>query len=650
MIRLLLLSFLCFTTAFSSAQKTDWPAVLVRLIDKDHPTEAEIDSLLTLSNKYLFAQQDTCLLLAQRAVDRAKRWYPQQAAHGNSLLILGDAHVVRSEWAECEAALEEGQAIFRQLDMMGKVAKADLKFSNLYRVTEEYEKTLHHGFSALDTWLELKDTSNIFRPYFDIANAFALLGQPDKALEYNAEALRWGRVMESGGIIRVALGNQAETEKLIAADYSTKADTSAHPAVYRDSMRMYQDRALASITESLALIEGGGNKYRLAICLNAFADLQTDRGEYEEALQHAQRAGEEAKALNSNELILQNKLILARLHRLAGRPRLTVVEATAALALPKAEENAFTFHGLHQELYLAHKDLGELAKALPHYETYIDYKRENESVERTEAVSEIEAKYQTARKEKQLLELGLRNEEVTRQRNYLMIGAGVLVLLGFLAFQLSRVRRERDLRVEFTQALIDGQEDERKRIARDLHDGIGQSLLVIKRQLDASQSASLENRNLISSTLEEVRSISRDLHPVLLEKFGITATIKDIISRLAANEPNLFITSDIADLEGVLEPKAEVQLFRGVQEALSNIVKHARATAAKVSIKHNAGEVKVVIQDNGQGFDHDQVKATSRSLGLRTMSERMTSVGGAFSVIPGEQSGTVVELRLPVKE
>jgi signal transduction histidine kinase len=173
---------------------------------------------------------------------------------------------------------------------------------------------------------------------------------------------------------------------------------------------------------------------------------------------------------------------------------------------------------------------------------------------------------------------------------------------------------------------------------------------VIKQQFESNKNSSLENQRLISATLEEVRTISRDLHPVLLEKFGITAMMKDAVDQVGASAQEVFVSSEIINIEGLLSKQAELQIYRTVQEALSNVVKHADATSAKVTISQDATFVNVIVQDNGKGFDYELAVARSRSFGLRTMFERISSTGGKFSIKSTPGAGTKIQARVPIKK
>ncbi|MFK7806725.1 MAG: sensor histidine kinase [Saprospiraceae bacterium] len=283
-------------------------------------------------------------------------------------------------------------------------------------------------------------------------------------------------------------------------------------------------------------------------------------------------------------------------------------------------------------------------------EEIIEYIGEDNKKDIKNAITEIEVKYKTAEKEKQILqqkndilELESTNAKIQKQKNYIMAGGLLFSLLGFFGYRFNKVRKDRNDKKEFAEALIFAQEEERKRIARDLHDGVGQSLLLIKNQLRTTAEVTLENQQMISDTLEEVRSISRDLHPFQLDKFGLTATINDTLLKIEKST-ELFITKEIEDIDKVLNPKSEIHLYRTIQEALSNIVKHAQATAAKVSIKNEANQIRVTIQDNGKGFDLELAVVTSKSLGIRTMHERISAIGGTLKIEAGASGGTVLKI------
>ena len=223
----------------------------------------------------------------------------------------------------------------------------------------------------------------------------------------------------------------------------------------------------------------------------------------------------------------------------------------------------------------------------------------------------------------------------------------LLSILGWIyRSQLDKITKDRNAKKAFAEALIFAQEEERKRIARDLHDGVGQSLLLIKKQLDNSKSVTSENQEMIADTLEEVRSISRDLHPYQLDKFGLTNSIENILDKIRSTA-DIFISSEIDNIDNTIPAKSEIHLYRTIQEAFNNIVKHADASAAKVTIENKQKEVIITIQDNGRGFNHEVAVVKSKSLGLRTMYERISAIDGQLKIENGEPKGTKIKILVP---
>lgn len=214
--------------------------------------------------------------------------------------------------------------------------------------------------------------------------------------------------------------------------------------------------------------------------------------------------------------------------------------------------------------------------------------------------------------------------------------------------QMFKFKKEKNDKKAFAEALINAQEEERKRIARDLHDGVGQSLLFMKKQMVSQHEVTVENQQLISQTLEEVRAISRDLHPFQLEKFGLKSALQSVILNVEKSS-NIFVSNLLINEVDDLPSRSKIQVFRAVQEAFNNIMKHSKASAAKLSISDLGIYLEITIQDNGIGFDSDVIKSPTNSLGLRTIKECMDSIKGKFTIQKNEPSGTILTFKVPKK-
>jgi signal transduction histidine kinase len=215
------------------------------------------------------------------------------------------------------------------------------------------------------------------------------------------------------------------------------------------------------------------------------------------------------------------------------------------------------------------------------------------------------------------------------------------------------VKTERSL----SRQLIQAQEQERKRIASELHDGIAQSVSVVKYRIeDAVARISEENPELdltaleatiadMKSLVDEVRRISSNLSPSMLEDFGIQVAMEWLCKDFRAQNSNLDVSCSVSIDEAETPELVKVAIYRVAQEALQNIAKHSAATRVRTLLESADGGVKLVIADNGSGFDPDTGQRGfdgKGGLGLRSMRERVDATGGKFELKAAPKKGVEV--------
>lgn len=209
----------------------------------------------------------------------------------------------------------------------------------------------------------------------------------------------------------------------------------------------------------------------------------------------------------------------------------------------------------------------------------------------------------------------------------------------------------------FTHRVVTAQEEERRRIARDLHDDTGQALtsLLIRlrvlakahdiRDMAAVQQGLEELREMAAQAMENVRRMARQLRPAALDDLGLVAALREHI-RETADSLGIPIDFQVANDEMRLAPEVELVLYRVVQEALTNVARHARATRAAVTLGAHDGLVTATVEDDGCGFDVKGVLASQdQGLGLFGMQERASLVGGRLRIDsePGRGTRVVIE-------
>lgn len=222
---------------------------------------------------------------------------------------------------------------------------------------------------------------------------------------------------------------------------------------------------------------------------------------------------------------------------------------------------------------------------------------------------------------------------------------------GFVQVVLTDVTEEarrRESAEAFAQAVVEAQEEERRHLAQELHDGPLQSLVHLVRQLDGAAAGGGELRTLGMGLVDELRRIARGLRPSLLDDLGLVAAIRRLLDEVGSRS-GVETTLGVTGLERRLVPASELTLFRVAQEAVSNAERHAGAGRIAVGLAYEDTGVRLLVTDDGRGFDVQDPLAAHRpgSLGMAGMRERVHLVGGALVVHSAPGAGTTVEAFVP---
>jgi len=293
------------------------------------------------------------------------------------------------------------------------------------------------------------------------------------------------------------------------------------------------------------------------------------------------------------------------------------------------------------------------------------------------ATQDLETRYETEKKEQQILSLEREHELQQlrlRQKNGIIAGlaglSGLLFLTGFLTVrnlrhrrrlteqelkiqqqQLTQLKQEQQLRV--ADAVLSSQENERSRLARDLHDGLGGMLSGIKQSLNGmkgnqiiTETAATALNQVIDDldrSIGELRHIARNMMPEALVRFGLKDALHDYCDHLRLNS-TLAVQFQAFGLESRLPQQTEVILFRIAQELLNNIVKHAGASQVLVQLMETDGRASLTVEDNGKGFDPDQLKKAP-GVGWLNIQSRIDYLNGTLDLraAPGKGTSVTVE-------
>jgi len=247
---------------------------------------------------------------------------------------------------------------------------------------------------------------------------------------------------------------------------------------------------------------------------------------------------------------------------------------------------------------------------------------------------------------------------------FMSITIAILAGLAVIGYQLriSQLKTAHAAQEAFSRQLIESQENDRKRIAAGLHDGLGQSLAIIKNRALVGLNAATGNEltreqfDQISTqstqAIDEVKEIAYNLRPYLLDRLGLTKAIESMLNKVAGSSGIRF-SARIDQLDGLFSKEGEINLYRIVQESVNNIVKHAAANEAEVTIKKQGQQVAITIKDNGKGFSArgaNPGEPGKRGFGLIGIAERARLLGGRPMIESSPGLGTTIRLTLPLKD
>jgi len=284
-----------------------------------------------------------------------------------------------------------------------------------------------------------------------------------------------------------------------------------------------------------------------------------------------------------------------------------------------------------------------------------------EASEKSKKISELS-------KEALLKELELRQKqlEINKKNTTIIIvsiSAFLLLFIGYAIYRRQQLKQEAILAAEkaaqrevITKAVIDAEENERKRIASDLHDGVGQMFSAVKMnlnglmdRLDIHKKEDLflaeKTMALVDESCNEVRIISHKMMPNFLLKSGIATDIKSFIQKI--DEDSLKISFETQGFSDQLEYSEEVILYRVIQELINNVIKHAEATHLKIFLQKTATEIFVEVTDNGVGFNYAN-SSGMEGLGLKNIKVRIDYLKGRFEYVANQPKGTTVKINIPL--
>ena len=403
-----------------------------------------------------------------------------------------------------------------------------------------------------------------------------------------------------------------------------------------------------------------GSNVDLANGLNILARSMYQQGKLEAAIAYLKEAAVVREKVADPSMLASDYLELADLYTKNGEPSQAIAWARKAEAVSSRQANPLKLAAAYQALSSAYEAVGDHRRAVHYLQKLLAQKDSLADDHYNQAFARMQVQFETQKKTAENLELKKENLEARlrnagQQRWLLALGAGVVLLVasGIYSSKLMKSRYRTRLALAQLQqqkqralAVMETEEKERRRIAGDLHDGVGQTLAAASLQLAKArqgQPALDKVDELINQACSEVRTLSHQVTPELLLHYGLLGAVQQAVDRLNAANDNTVFTL-FTHVEAPLHDElASLTLYRCFQELCNNILKHARATEVTVQLSLEGGEAELMVEDNGAGFDP---RSAAYGLGLKNMQSRLALFDGELEVDSTPGKGTTVTVRL----
>lgn len=431
-----------------------------------------------------------------------------------------------------------------------------------------------------------------------------------------------------------------------------------------------RDSAFYHLNQSLSIAREQGLFKEEKIAHDNLGNIYQDAGETNEAIYHYQSSltiGEDLPNTANSDIITIGNLIRLYNDQQQWSKSISILDR-AKIVLEQDPDAANFAIDLFKNGAIAYFKQGYIEEGQRYLDRFVQLKDSTFTRENADLLADYEAKYETQEKERALLversksqELELQNlaseQEIIQQRNtiYLLIIAFlVLLLVGYLIYysKKQRMREEKSLALlaakeQNIKNVIEAQEQERERLARELHDGLVQEIRMLKTDLDSIELTSnlakekLEKR--IANLKEDARDLAYAIMPVALRKAGLVEAINDLVQNSFISEPmkaQFYTQLDHIDVSEQLK----TNIYRIIQESINNIIKHSGASSVDITMNQLNNMLIVTVEDDGKGFDTSSRKD---SIGLKSMESRASIIGGVLDIDSGND-GTTITLRVKI--
>ncbi len=606
-----------------------------------------IDILNQLGFLYRQTNQNLAIQYLNEAISTSKRINYQHGLCG-AYNRMGLVFKYAKDYKEAIKYFNLSLKIATQIKDSGKIADVYNNIGNIYRISGQLTNATENHINALRLREAIDDTSGIAASYSNLSYVYADQKNYDKAIKENELAIKYYSL--------------AKDSFELARSYSQQG--------YLYYFQNNFDQAMAFDLKALDIFNLLGDKYETANTLNNIGNILTESGYPEKSLEYLNKASEIARSLQDTNCIFTNNLSLAQSYNALKNYSIAKKYCLEAIAMLKSSGGIVNMYiDAYQLLAEILKSSGDYKNALDAYELHNTYKDSLIQQANNETISELEEKYESDKKDliikKKLLELDITQYKL---KNRTIILSTVLFIiisilcLGYLYYSRFKLKKENELNEEIikqkqirSNAILEAEEKERNRIAKDLHDGLGQQLSAIKlliqsnfnninKEMDNAQESIMK---LIDDAVSEVRVVSHNMMPNALLKHGLSIAIRELINNITSSG-TIKIDLQLIGINERMDTTVELVIYRVLQELINNTIKHSKATKISIQIiNHSDGNLNILIEDNGIGFDQKK-QTSSDGIGLKNITSRIEYLNGKIHFDTYIGRGTTVIIDIPI--
>lgn len=567
---------------------------------------------------------------------------------------IGVCYIELNKMDSAVIAFEQAMQVARQLNDTLRVGRIMANIGNVYLHKNDRAKAIDYYLRSARLWEGCADKSRLSALYSNISWLLTEQKEYDKALEYGNKA--------------VALSQS------LGDDYSTVNALSNLSGTY-GYLSNYQ-KQFEILQMALPLAKKGKDIEQIATIYDDLGDYYFLQKKYKPSLENY---------LEGHKYVLQ----------LGNKYHLCTSFSMLALVYHKLDQNETGLQYILQAEQLANEvgaraDLKEIYMTRAEIEQQAgNYKLASEyfsktltlsdslfKAETSKKVAEIEAQYQNEKKQKEIIglekdkQIQLISLKQKSTLNYFLIALlTAFLIVAFLGFRNFRHRQqlakqqdelqkqriselEKDKQLVAVDSMLQGQEEERSRLAKDLHDGLGGLLSGVKFSLSNMKDNLIitpdnmavfeRSLDMIDTSIKELRRVAHNMMPELLTRFGLDEALKEYCNTI--NATNLLsVKYQSLGMDTRIEKTSEIISYRIIQELLNNIMKHAAATQAMVQLIKEDGRFSIVVEDNGKGFDTAILK-NNKGAGLTSIQSRVDYLKGRLDIHSEARKGTLVNI------